>query len=293
MRIALMIVALSVATASATPQEELDAAKAAYRKGQYQKALPLFNALLYPPPPRIGGELAEIYLALGVCRYQTGDTAGAQREFEQALALNPGSKIDPAIVSDPKVIRAFDDTKLAIKQRLDDEAERKRKADLAKLRASLIGFEQHSFFLNFAPFGIGQFQNHQAGKGVFLATTQGLALLCSVSIWTYLVNRYGIRSNRVALEDGPQVRMLQQLEIGSGIAFFGLWIYGVVDSLRNYTPQTRAAIDDNLLPPELRDPEGAAPKKPAAAVKPKTSYLRRLTPLWVPGGAGIGVSWEN
>lgn len=292
MRIALITLAFLGATASATPQEELDAAKAAYRKGQYQKALPLFNALLYPPPPRIGGELAEIYLALGVCRFETGDTAGATREFEQALALNPNIKIDPMIVSNPKVIRAFDDTKLAIKQRLDDEAERKRKADLAKLRASLIGFEQHSFFLNFAPFGIGQFQNHQPGKGVFFATAQGLTLLCSVSIWTYLVNRYGIRSDRVALEDGPSVRFLQQLEIGSGIAFFGLWIYGVVDSLRNYTPQTRAAIDDRLLPPELRDPDAAPPKKPTASPKNKTSYLR-LTPLWVPGGAGIGLSWEN
>lgn len=293
MRIALISLALMVATASATPQEELDAAKAAYRKGQYQKALPLFNALLYPPPPRIGGELAEIYLALGVCRFETGDVVGATREFEQALALNPNSRIDPMIVSDPNVIRAFDDTKLAIKQRLDDESERKRKADLAKLRASLIGFEQHSFMLNFAPFGIGQFQNHHTGKGIFFATTQGLALLCSVSIWTYLVNRYGIRSDRVAQADGPTVRFLQQLEIGSGIAFFGLWIYSAVDSLRNYSPQTRAAIDDRLLPPELRDPDAWAPRKPTASPKPETSYLRRLTPVWVPGGAGIGLTWEN
>ncbi len=283
MRIALIILALCAATASATPQEELDAAKAAYRRGNYQKALPLFNALLYPPPPRVSGELAEIYLALGVCRFETGDPAGASREFEQSLSLNPNAKIDPLIVTDPAVLRAFDDTKLAIKKRLEDEAARKRKADLAKLRASLIGFEQHSFVLNFVPFGIGQFQNHQSAKGVLFAASQGLALLCSVSIWGYLVNRYGIRSDRVPLEEGPQVRLLQQVEIGSGVLFFGLWIAGVVDSLRNYTPQTRAAIDDRLLPPELRDPDAKS-----------TSYLRHITPLWIPtGGAGIGLIWEH
>jgi tetratricopeptide (TPR) repeat protein len=281
MRIALIILTLCAATASATPQEELDAAKAAYRRGNYQKALPLFNALLYPPPPRVSGELAEVYLALGVCRFETGDHAGASREFEQSLSLNPNAKIDPLIVTDPAVLRAFDDTKLAIKKRLEDEAARKRKADLAKLRASLIGFEQHSFVLNFIPFGIGQFQNHQSTKGVLLAASQGLALLCSVSIWGYLVNRYGIRSDRVPLEEGPQVRLLQQVEIGSGVLFFGLWIAGVVDSLRNYTPQTRAAIDDRLLPPELRDPDAKT-----------TSYLRHITPLWIPsGGAGIGLVW--
>lgn len=290
-----MFLSMAIATASATPQEELDAAKAAYRKGNYPKALPLFNALLYPPPPRIGGELAEIYLALGVCRYETGDHVGATREFEQALSLNPNTKIDPMIITDPGVLQAFDDTKLAIQKRLDDEAARKRKADLAKLRASLIGFEQHSFVLNFVPLGVGQFQNHQTTKGVLFAASEGLALLCSVSIWGYLVNRYGIRSDRVPLEEGPQVRLLQQLEIGSGVVFFGLWIAGVVDSLRNYTPQTRAAIDDRLLPPELRDPDAAAPKKKPPSSPPKSaSYLRHITPLWLPtGGAGIGLVWEN
>lgn len=294
MRIALTILMVFATTAYATPQEELDAAKAAYRKGNYQKALLLFNAVLYPPPPRVGGELAEIYLALGVCRYETGDSTGATREFEQALALNPNSKVDPLIVTDPAVLRAFDDTKRAIKKRLDDEAERKRKADLAKLRASLIGFEQHSFSLNFVPFGIGQFQNRQPTKGVLFAASQGIALLCSVSIWGYLVNRYGIRSTHVALEDGPQVRFLQQLEIGSGIMFFGLWIVGAIDSLRNYTPQTRAAIDDRLLPPELRDPDPPETKRPAGAQPSKsTSYLDHITPLWVPSGAGIGLVWEH
>ena len=46
-------------------------------------------------------ELADAYLALGVCRYETGDPAGAKREFEQALSINSDIRIDPLIVTDP------------------------------------------------------------------------------------------------------------------------------------------------------------------------------------------------
>jgi Tetratricopeptide repeat len=297
MRAALIAVslALSLGAAHATPSDDLDQAKAVYRTGQYQKALPLFNALLYPPPPKLGRQedLTDAYVALGVCRYETGDTPGAKREFEQALSLDPSSRIDPLIVTDPTAIQVFNDTKLDVKQRIEAEAARKRRADLAKLRASLIGFEQHSFALNFAPFGFGQFQNKDTAKGIFFATTEGLALGTSVVVYGYLLNTYGFRSTHVPLADGPNVRFLQQVEIGSGVLFLGLWVYSAVDSLRHYKPQVRAAIDEDLLPPELRDPDAKKPrtKRPRAA-KP-SSWLDHLSPIVTPYGAGIGLAWEN
>ena len=292
MRAALIALVLAIATAAhAAPSDDLDAGKAAFRTGQYQKALPILNALLYPPPPKLARpeDLTDAYVALGVCRFETGDTSGAKREFEQALTIDPNSRIDPLIVTDPTAIQAFNETKLDLKKRMDEDAERKRKADLAKIRASLIGFEQHQFTLNFVPFGVGQFQNKDNAKGVFFAATEGAALVASASIWGYLVNKYGIRSTHVPLEDGPNVRFLQQVEIGTGVLFIGLWVYGAIDSYRHYQPQTRATIDDDLLPPELRDPDK---KKKRAKPRP-TSLLDHLSPMVTPNGAGIGLSWEN
>ena len=137
-------------------------------------------------------------------------------------------------------------------------------------------------------FGVGQFQNKQDAKGAFFAATEGVMLISSVSIWLYLVNTYGIRSTRVGPDDASSVLRLQQTEIGTGFAFLGLWVLGAVDSYLNYKPQTRAEIDDSLLPIELRDLDKPAPKK---KLPPKTSF--HVLPMFVPNGAGIGLAWEN
>jgi tetratricopeptide (TPR) repeat protein len=286
----ILLIVLAGATAHATPSEDLDQAKSAYRSGQYTRALPLLNALLYPPPPKLARstDLADAYLALGVCRYETGDMPGAKREFDQALAVNSDVRIDPLIVSDQTAIDAFNQTRLDREQRTAAENERKRRADLRKLRESIIGFESHPLYLNFVPFGVGQFQNKQDAKGAFFAATEGVTLIGSVSIWLYLVNTYGVRSTRVPSDDASTVFRLQQIEIGTGFAFLGLWVLGAVDSYLNYKPQTRAEIDDSLLPIELRDLDKPAPKKRRP---PKTSF--HVLPMLVPNGAGIGLAWEN
>jgi tetratricopeptide (TPR) repeat protein len=277
------------ATAQAAPNDELDQAKAAYRGGQYSRALPLFNALLYPPPPKLASpkDLADAYLALGVCRFETGDTPGAKREFDQALSFDTNVRIDALIVTDQTAIDAFNQTRVDREQRTAAEQERKRKADLRKLRESIIGFESHPLYLNFVPFGVGQFQNKQAGKGTAFAASEAVTLTVSASIWFYLVNAYGIRSTRVLADDAVRVRRLQQLEIGSGFAFLGLWVLGAVDAYRHYRPQTRAEIDDSLLPPELRDLDKPASHKPT----PQSSI--HIVPMLTPDGAGLGLSWEN
>ncbi|MEP6865658.1 MAG: tetratricopeptide repeat protein [Deltaproteobacteria bacterium] len=299
MRLALIATIVVVASAAhAAPSDELDQARSAYRSAQYSRALPLFNALLYPPPPKLAGkdELADAYLALGVCRYETGDPAGAKREFEQALSFNADIRIDPLIVTDPTAIDAFNETRVGIQDRIRSEMEAKRKAEdrarLLAIRQSMVGVESHPLYLTFFPFGVGQFQNEDRAKGVFFAATEAATLITSASIWGYLVNTYGIRSTRVPLEDAQRVRSLQQLEIGTGFAFLGLYVLGVVDAYVHYKPQTRTAIDESVLPPELRGllkPEAPAPRnKPK---KPKTSF--HVVPLLTPDGAGIGLSWEN
>ncbi len=291
MRAALIAIALAAlaTTAFAAPTDELDQAKAAYRGGQYSRALPLFNALLYPPPPKLASpkDLADAYLALGVCRFETGDAPGAKREFDQALSFDTNARIDPLIVSDQTAIDAFNQTRIDREQRTAAEQERKRKADLRKLRESIIGFESHPLYLNFVPFGVGQFQNKQPGKGIAFAASEAVTLTVSASIWIYLVNTYGIRSTHVLAGDATRVRRLQQIEIGSGFAFLGLWVFGAVDAYRHYKPQTRAEIDESLLPPELRDLDKPTPKKKA----PLSSI--HIVPMLTPDGAGIGLSWEN
>ncbi|HEX4454359.1 MAG TPA: tetratricopeptide repeat protein [Kofleriaceae bacterium] len=303
MRAALIALALLSVTAKAapgdepprprsTPSDDLDKAREAYRNGQYGIALPLFNALLYPPPPRLASprELTDAYVALGVCRFETGDVIGAKREFEQALALDPGSTIDPLIVSDGAVRQAFIETKLDMRARERAEAEVKHRAELRQLRNGMVGVEPHSLVVALLPFGLGQFQNNQTLKGTVFAASEGVTFVTSLGVWYYLVNEYGVRSTHVPLEDGPTVRHLQQIEIGGGIAFLGLWLWGAIDAYRHYKPSTQVELDESLLPPELRDLD--KPKKKPAPPKP-TSLLEHIVPIVTQSGVGIGLGWEN
>jgi tetratricopeptide (TPR) repeat protein len=306
-RAALIALALVAATARAapnddsqfrsTPSEQLDKAREAYRNGQYSVALPLFNALLYPPPPRLASkrDLTDAYLALGVCRFETGDAAGAKREFEQALELDSETSIDPLIVSDQAVRDAFNETRLDIKGRERAEAEAKHRAELRQIRNGMVGVEPHSLVVALLPFGLGQFQNNQPGKGTLFAAAEGATFGTSLGIWYYLVNQYGIRSTHVPLADASSVLWLQRAEIGTGIAFFGLWAWSAIDAYRHYKPSTQVELDESLLPPELRGLDGPTPPPKTKKPPPKkpTSLLEHLTPIVTQSGIGIGLGWEN
>ena len=96
----------------------------------------------------------------------------------------------------------------------------------------------------------------------------------------YLAGTYGLEA-RVPLEDAPGVRRLQQIEVATGALFFGIYAYSIIDGILHYKPRVRTEVDPALLE-ELRK------KRPA----PKKTSLH-VGPMLLPGGAGIGVSWES
>jgi hypothetical protein len=117
-------------------------------------------------------------------------------------------------------------------------------------------FHSQSFHVNFIPFGAPQVQNGERGKAIALGTAQAITAATSVGAWLYLMSEYGPNAT-IPAEDGLRVRRLQQLEIGTGVAFFALYAYGVIDGIRHYKPTV-------------------------------TVY-----PMAVSGGAGAGVSWSH
>jgi tetratricopeptide (TPR) repeat protein len=288
-----VLLALATSLAHATPSEDLALARKAFRDGQYQIALEKYNALVRPSIQLANStDLVEAYVNLGVCRVETGDEAGAKTEFEKALEIDPNKQLDPLIITNRRAIELFDDTKADIRTRKEREAANKQALEererWLKLRRSLIGVKENPYWLNFVP-PFGQIINNgHTTKGVLLGIGELGTLGTSVGIWFYLVNKYGIRSDRVPPDAGPRVLRLQQIEVGTGIAFLGLYVLGVIDAHRYYQPQTRTEIDESVLPPELQDP--------AKRAKPKKTSLRErlmITPMFTPDSVGIGIGWEN
>lgn len=286
MRRALVVLALLAGVAQANPNINLDRAREAYRAKNWESAAEIANSLLYPTVT-IGDreEAIETYILLGAAKYEIGERDRARHEFEKALEMDPQRSISTMNFSEGAV-RLFEDTRAEFQARRAREAEAKRLAEarekLEAYRKSLVVIEKRSYGVNFVPFGAGQFQNKQTVKGYVFAGTEFATAATSAGIFLYLAGKYGL-SAKVPLSDATQIQRLQQVEIGTGIAFFAIYAYGVFDALRNYKPSAQVQGDDSLLPPDLRDIGKDQPKK--------TSL--HIVPMLVPNGAGVGLSLEN
>ncbi|MEZ4402212.1 MAG: tetratricopeptide repeat protein [Kofleriaceae bacterium] len=280
---ALAVVAVAGAVAAAraaTPAEDLDRARAAFRQGDYATAIPLLTYLLYPSPRLAGADdLLEAHVLLGVCAFETGDRTTASREFEEALYQQPELALDTVLFS-AAAVQFFDAQKARLAERAAADAERRQIAEdnerYKRLLASMVVIETRPYYINFVPFGAGQFQNGQPGKAIAFATGQGVTGAVSAGIWLYLTGTYGY-NGVVPDEDNQFVRRLEAVEIGTGIACLGLIAWGVVDSLRHYRPSVQRKPDESLLPPELR-------RKPEPAKPPPRL---ELAPTASPDGGGL------
>jgi tetratricopeptide (TPR) repeat protein len=281
------------ASPSAAPALQLDRGRDSFKRGDWQSAIEVVNLLLYPELQLARKEqVVEAHILLGAAFYQTGDRERAREEFQRALEIEPEQSISTRLFSEGAV-RLFEETKTDLRIAKEREDEKRRVAQRLKeiedYRKSLIVYETHPYYVNFIPFGAGQFQNRQRGKGLAFAISQGVTLGASAGIFLYLASKFGLVSTSVPIEEAGTVRNLQGVEIATGAAFLALYAWSMFDSLLNYQPRRRVEGEDSLLPPELREPAG----RPAP---PKKTSLRdrfHVHPVLVPnGGAGVGLSLE-
>lgn len=227
---------------------------------------------------------------LGACYFELGRREDAREEFERVLQLQPDKTLSELSYS-AGAIRLFDDTKAEIEARAKRDAELKRIAEarekLEAYRKSLVVYENRPYWVNFVPFGAGQFQEQRRGRGVLFAVGEGLTGGVSAGIFLYLATNYGLVA-KVPLAEAPRVRRLQQVEIVSGGAFLGLYLVGVVEAIWHHQAHARVEGDDSLVPRDLLDVDKPKPS-------PKTSLRDRIHfgPMITPSGVGIGIGWEN
>jgi tetratricopeptide (TPR) repeat protein len=294
--LAIAVIAAAGLSASASPAQDLERARQAFRQHDYDSAMKLSTFLLYPDEKlALPVDLVEAHVILGASNFETGHRAEAKTEFERALQIQPDKSLTDLLFSEG-AIRLFDETKADIEARAERDAQLRKLADererIRRYKESLVVVEKRSFVVNFAPFGAGQFQNKQPVRGLLFAGGEAVTGGVSVGAFLYLAGKYGLNAT-VPRADGASVRQMQQIEIGAGIAFFAIYGWGVVDALLHYKPSVQIEGDDTLLP-QLRDPADPT-KKPTRKPSNKTSLRDRmhLRPMISPDTAGVGLSWEN
>ncbi len=299
--LAAVAVVSTVAPAAASPAEEMNTARDAFRRSDWQAALPVLSSLLYPSP-RLASEedIYEAHLLLGMCAFEQHDRITATREFEEAIVLQRERKLGSGVFSEAAVA-LYEERRVALAEKYRLEAEKRALAlereKYRRLVEAMVIVEKRDYYVNFIPFGAGQFQNGQTRKGLAFATAQGVTGALSAGIWMYLVGSYGL-SGSVPSEDSGTVFRLQQIEIGSGAVFLGLAAWGIVDALVHYKPTIVRKPDESLLPPDMRlkdprtgPPDGGPGTRPGKPETPSGTTFH-LAPTPLPGGAGLVMSWE-
>lgn len=293
--VCLGVVLLCADEAWAGPAEVLRDASRSYVRGRYKRVIKNVGPLLYPTIQLSDQEqVITAHRLMALSHMFLKEKVQAEKHFLAILSLRPEYDLDP-VVDPVAAVESFDEVKRrnatrirAILDRERKEAERKRQealrrkkeAERERLEAMLARprnervVEKRYYWLNWVPFGVGQFQNGHRKKGFALMGLQ--AGLAAASLGLYfgqwaLINDRGL----VDHENWDTRQGLMYAQIATGAACIGLMIYGVVDALIYHEPggvSVRAIKYKN--PPAV---------KPAAK---KTSWF--IAPSLGPGSAGLG-----
>jgi hypothetical protein len=257
----LVLATLNLAT---SPSQEFERGRTAFLRGEYERAVAIIYPLIYPDLKLESEvEVLQAHRMLGVSYLFENKQTEARDEFRKLLELSPDVRFDP-LLDPPKVVEFFNGIVREQQAQLGDIDIRlkKREEEMNRHVGQVLErrVERRSYVVNFIPFGAGQFQNQQHGKGwAFLGVEAGLA---SLSVAAYLINfaTYGAHPIRPCIGGTPdpsqtstapgvcppalidhsaenRSHKLLELQVASGATFFAVALWGAIDALRNYRPE--------------------------------------------------------
>jgi hypothetical protein len=252
--------------ASPASNEELQRGKNAYDRGEFGRAIEIVRPLLYPDIHlQSDGQIVQAHRILGVSYLFEKDQEDATKEFRKLLQLSPDYRFDP-LLDPPEVVDFFNTVRkeystelaeLEARRKELEQAKQRDREECAKVRQGPTVIEKHvgrnAFAVNFVPFGAGQFQNGHRRKGwAFLGAE---AVLGAISVGAFATNLYvyGFRPRRTCIYDYGDMacpasdidhtdenrsRWLTRVQVASGAMFFGAAIWGILDAIYYYQPET-------------------------------------------------------
>jgi len=260
----------------ALAQPHLADVRGAFDIGQYEEALDLSKKRLQQGDLK-EDEAVELHRLAGLSAFSLGNRPEAEAQFVELLKLNPDYHLDPFAVA-PPAISFFEEQRKKLgptldvlkerreervraealaRQRAEEEEKRRRLEELAR-NGTVRTVEKRSFLLNFVPLGAGQFQQRRNKMGWFLAISQGLLAVTSVT--SYFAYKNQLTEHAVTIEVAPgqprtviergipvsRQREAQAWMVGkyvSGIGFYALYALGVADALWHHKSDVVTRIE--------------------------------------------------
>lgn len=194
------------------------------------------------------------------------------------------------------------------------EAEAKRKAEEERHRLEAMApkviersIEKRSFIMNFLPFGVGQFQQKRTGWGVTFATAEGALAVTSVVAFVAIermFESYSIELENVLTQTGkftakgrgiPVSRQAEAkawniVKWSTGIAFYVVWIAGVIDALLNHQDEVVSVTEKKAGLVTLLEGEGNPANPGGVGVGREPARAPKLMLFPTTGGFGAGLT---
>ena len=239
--------------AAADPAQAFADAERAYERGRYSEVIALLRPLLAPEnrlPTKSAFIQAHKMLAISLIFEK--QPLPAEQSLLAILAERPDFQLDPLV--DPKAaVTLLSQVRRRSAQMLSklEQAQREERARQAKLdserqqelarlrKLAAEGSEvverqivRRSYWLNFLPLGVGQFQNGQRLKGFILLGTQ--LALGGASLGAALAHRIQYPSGTLSPAQQSGANALQTTQLATGLLFWVAVAYGIIDALVNY-----------------------------------------------------------
>jgi hypothetical protein len=229
-RAALIALLLCAATAASAqpgdddPAARLAAAQQALADGDHQQVVQLAGSVTTQQVDRT--DLAEAHRLLGLAYFYLDDLERAEAELLAYLKLDLDARLDPTMV-EPEAVRFF------------DRIRAEHAAELNRLRPRQKRYK----LLNLIPPG-GQLQNRQKVKAAVIGGLE-VALLAT-NLTSFLVLRSWCQQEDFTCQrdgvDAPaSAKRLKLVNYLSGVAFLGVYLYGVIDGFRG-APREREVV---------------------------------------------------
>ena len=274
---------------------DLAALEAAYEYGRYAEVLTRANARLDGVGLSVSA-LVQLHKMAGLSAFNLHRSEEAERHIAALLRLDPDFSLDP-FVYPPVAVAFVEKQRRAMAAELEFLREQRRQREAAaKLaaeeRAALAReteaqkreleemshqvtvrtVETHSVLVNFVPFGAGQFQEGRVAAGTGFAVAEGVLAIGSIvgyfvygslltsrtiQINTFPGSSQTIVQTGIPAANASEAQTWRVVKVTSGIAFYAVYVAGVLDALLHYQPEVVTTHVETRSGPAASPPEGA------------------------------------